>query len=121
MLYRIKLSFDAAHYLPDYDGPCKNTHGHTWKIEFYIQVPTVLGRSGIGYDFKDLKEYLKETLPDHLFLNEQYSFVPSAENLVKEFFHLAKENLITFYNADLKVCRVVLWESETSGIEYDGE
>ena len=27
------FTFDAAHYLEDYDGPCARMHGHTYRLE----------------------------------------------------------------------------------------
>jgi 6-pyruvoyl-tetrahydropterin synthase len=29
----VSEAFDAAHFLPGYNGPCGNLHGHTWRIE----------------------------------------------------------------------------------------
>jgi len=112
MTYRIRLAFDAAHYLPGYDGPCGHLHGHTWKVEFYLTCPDQLDTSGIGIDFKILKQKLKAILPDHKFLNEQFMDVPSAENLIKR---LAARAQYVFGTC---VEKVVLWETEENGIEY---
>ncbi len=29
----LKFSFDAAHYLPNYIGKCRDMHGHTWAVD----------------------------------------------------------------------------------------
>lgn len=116
--YRIKLDFDAAHFLRDYDGPCANMHGHTWKVEFYISVPTTLDKVGIGIDFKALKESLKMVLPDHKNLNELYAFDkanPTAENIVEWLFY--QVDRFAWIREGVQVEKVVLWETEKNGIE----
>lgn len=30
-------SFDAAHFLKDYEGKCRNVHGHRWRVLAEIQ------------------------------------------------------------------------------------
>ena len=36
VMYKLKTtaSFDSAHFLKDYNGKCRNIHGHRWTIEF---------------------------------------------------------------------------------------
>ena len=116
--YRIKLDFDAAHFLRDYDGPCANMHGHTWKVEFYISVPTQLDKVGIGIDFKALKESLKKALPDHRCLNDEPPWTvmnPTAENIVERLFDIVDR--FSWVAEGVQVEKVVLWETEKNGIE----
>ena len=105
----VKQNFSAAHYLENYEGQCERMHGHTFKIEVYFSVEK-LDNAGISIDFKEIKAYLKEILPDHQVLNEVFDFQPSAENLSKYFFHKIKEK----YN----VSKVIIWESENAGVAY---
>ena len=49
----LKFSFDAAHYLPNYIGKCRDMHGHTWAVEVIIQ-GAGFGEWN-GFDFKELK------------------------------------------------------------------
>jgi 6-pyruvoyl tetrahydropterin synthase/QueD family protein len=70
-----EFSFEAAHALKGYDGPCKNVHGHS-----YILSVTVIGvpnddresaKFGMVMDFSDLKRIIKEHIVaplDHAFL-----------------------------------------------------
>lgn len=113
--YRIKLDFDAAHYLKGYDGPCSQLHGHTWHVEFYVRVPEPLNVIGIGADFKDLKYKLKTILPDHVLLNDVHA-KPTAENLVQVLFQEAN-GVLTILCGEHSVEKVVLWETEKNGIE----
>ena len=113
--YRIKLDFDAAHYLEGYDGPCSRLHGHTWHVEFYIRVPEPLDPIGIGADFKDLKRELKVILPDHVLLNDIHA-KPTAENLARALFQEANGALKSLCG-EYAVKKVVLWETEKNGVE----
>ena len=29
---KTEASFDAAHFLTNYNGKCRNIHGHRWKV-----------------------------------------------------------------------------------------
>ncbi len=123
--YRIKLDFDAAHFLQGYPGPCANMHGHTWHVEFYVSVPEQLDTIGIGVDFKDLKVMLKGVLPDHTCLNSLPGFTsenPTAELLVERLFDAASDMIDALCEGlsperSARVEKVVLWETEKNGIE----
>lgn len=72
-----EFTFDAAHSLPNTDGPCKRLHGHTYRV-------TVMARGrtqpldggveeGMVLDFTRIKEVFKrrvEARCDHQYLNE---------------------------------------------------
>lgn len=62
---RKKLSFDAAHFLEDHPGKCKNLHGGRYDIwvsvEDYIDPDT-----GMVIDFTYLKEVVKTYIVDRL-------------------------------------------------------
>lgn len=105
----VKDKFAAAHFLEHYKGKCEKMHGHTFQVEVYLKV-TELDKSGIGIDFTLLKAYLKEILPDHKVLNEEYDFSPSAENLSRHLYQVIKEKY--------PVTRVMVWESEHAGAAY---
>jgi len=109
-ILRVKSKFEAAHHLNEYNGACSNLHGHTWEIEIYVLVKEIKP-NGISIDFKKIKRILKSILPDHKYLNDIYNFNPTAENIVEELFRKLKP-----YNLDVK--KIVLWESESNGIEY---
>ena len=48
--------FEAAHLLPNYDGPCGNLHGHSYKIELTLEGPQNEDYYGMVMDFNDLKK-----------------------------------------------------------------
>jgi len=110
----VSEKFDAAHYLPGYQGPCSKMHGHTWKVkaDFLFDSTNELG---LCYDFKDLKTTLKEYLKylDHNVLNELFP-IPSAEIIAKAIFDWLKEE-------KLPVLSVTVFESETAYATYFDE
>lgn len=34
-----QFRFEAAHYLPEYEGECKNVHGHSYLLEMEFKSP----------------------------------------------------------------------------------
>ena len=107
----------AAHFLNEYDGKCKNLHGHTWKVEI-----TVLGEelNGLGMiaDFTVLKARLNDVLEtmDHGCLNDLPFFAennPTTENIAKYLFREYGMKV-----APLKIKTVRVWESDTSSVTY---
>jgi 6-pyruvoyltetrahydropterin/6-carboxytetrahydropterin synthase len=63
-----EFRFEMAHALWNYDGPCRNVHGHS-----YILYVTLAGqpmdnpgepRNGMVIDFGDLKKIVKESVVD---------------------------------------------------------
>ena len=81
MIVAKSISFDAAHFLPGYNGKCSQLHGHNWKIEFGVE-GEVNKKTGMVVDFKDLKSFLSfiEDKLDHTLLNDTITN-PTAENL----------------------------------------
>ena len=110
-----KFSFDAAHFLPGYDGKCSNMHGHTWAVE--ITVEGLVGVNGIVLDFIVLKQIVEPWIEvlDHRLLNDVLP-MPTAENLA-----------LWFRDKWLGEPRPVLlkgvkvWESPTSYAEVSGD
>jgi len=135
--------FEMAHALWNYDGLCKNIHGHSYKL--YV---TVIGepisnenelKNGMVIDFGDLKRIVKTQIVDQfdhslvvyknaphlklLELNEMYerhhvvNFQPTAENLVLHFVNIIKPLLPT----EVKLKNVKLYETASSYAEWDAE
>jgi 6-pyruvoyltetrahydropterin/6-carboxytetrahydropterin synthase len=72
-----EFTFDAAHSLPNSDGPCKRLHGHTYRVTIIArgQTQIVDGRAeeGMVVDFNRIKEVYRrriEAVCDHQYLNE---------------------------------------------------
>ena len=113
----IKGDIASAHFLRGYEGPCKNLHGHTWKIEIVV-ASEKLDSIGMVADFTVLKKQLKEFLMpiDHVCLNDLPYFKelnPTTENIAQYIYrHFAK----TIH--PLKINHVQVWESDTASILY---
>lgn len=90
-----EFSFDAAHHLHDYEGKCKNLHGHTYKVIFGIS--GFLDERGLMMDFADLKEIWKQEIEihlDHRYLNETLPPMnTTAENMVVWIYEKMQEAL----------------------------
>lgn len=64
MLVTKEFVFDAAHYLPKYNGKCEKLHGHTWKLQVTVSCP--VGEDGLAFDFNRLKQIVGEKVIDRL-------------------------------------------------------
>jgi len=82
-----EFSFDSAHWLYDYDGPCQNLHGHTYKL--FVHVERQLN-DGMVTDFSTLKRDVNIVISelDHHAINDIEPFTevlrvrPTAENML---------------------------------------
>ncbi|MBS4015027.1 MAG: 6-carboxytetrahydropterin synthase QueD [Candidatus Latescibacteria bacterium] len=105
----LKQNFSAAHFLKEYKGKCEELHGHNYLIVVHISSKK-LPKSGMVYDFREIKDYLKQILPDHKCLNNVYKFNPTTENLAKYFFEVIRKKY--------PVKKVEIWENEQQGSTY---
>lgn len=113
----VRGHFSSAHFLRDYDGQCKNLHGHTWKIAVTIQ-SNQLNDIGVATDFVELKKQLNVILSrlDHTCLNDIDFFQthnPTAENLAK-YIYAEYKKLI----APVVLLKARVWESDQSDVVY---
>lgn len=134
------FSFDMAHALYGHDGPCKNIHGHTYKLSVtYIGIPMAglnNPKQGMVVDFADVKRIVKERIVDvfdhslvlnalspHAKLTEWsvdfpkihfLPFQPTCENLLADFVQRIAE--INFGGA--KLFSIRLDETPTSFAEW---
>jgi len=112
-------SFSAAHMLAAIGGKCEELHGHNFKVEVTIAAKD-LNSSGIIIDFRYVKKWLQEILDnfDHKHLNEIPFFTeinPSSENIAK---YIYREMKLKAAQAEVKVARVKVWESENAAVTY---
>jgi len=111
--------FTAKHALKGYDGKSSQCHSHKWSVDAYIQC-TTLNKLGIGMDFGDIKDVVRDILGrlDHTNLNEVMEFGsinPTAENLAKFIYTELSRRL----NTDrIKVDKVMVSESPGCGSSY---
>jgi 6-pyruvoyltetrahydropterin/6-carboxytetrahydropterin synthase len=104
------FTFDAAHYLPGYNGKCRNLHGHTYRLEVTCQRSYLV--NGMAVDFSVLKDTVDELIIsklDHSFLNDVLLFDPTAENMANW--------ILNELRPYLPVYSVKLYETPTSYAE----
>lgn len=83
--------FESAHSLRNYDGKCKNIHGHNFKVVVSLKSPTLDDR-GMVVDFLDIEKELKKITErlDHKYLNEVEPFDkinPTVERIAEYIYH----------------------------------
>lgn len=112
MLVTKEFSFDAAHKLIQYKGPCSKLHGHTYKLQVTISGKVKL--NGIVIDFVDLKKAVDKKVIsrlDHNFINNIVK-KSTAENVAIWIWNQLKNSLPLF--------EIKLWETPTSWVTYRG-
>jgi 6-pyruvoyltetrahydropterin/6-carboxytetrahydropterin synthase len=101
-LIRKEFTFEAAHILPNHAGKCSRLHGHSYKVEVFVEgeISPVREQSndGMVMDFGSLTEAVQMNVLDHLdhrYLNEFPAFAegqmyhpPSAENIALFIYHV---------------------------------
>jgi len=109
MKLQTEITIAGAHHLPRYDGPCKNNHGHSWRI-----IVTLDGKpdtkTGMMMDFKNIKQIIN-TL-DHQNIND-FVVNPTAENICLFLLDKIAKEIDT--NITSITCRI--YESEKSYVE----
>ena len=137
------FSFDMAHALYGYDGPCKNIHGHTYTLSITLKgkvnQKNEHPKNGMVIDFTDFKKIVMENIIsvyDHslvlnknsphahiLGLSENFKrtiyvpFQPSCENLMLEFLQLIKFK----FPKEITISKLKLEETATSYAEWFSE
>lgn len=101
-----QFTFESAHHLLNYSGPCECNHGHSYSLDVVLYGP-VNRDTGMVIDYKQLKgtvqKYIIDVL-DHATINDKMDCNPTAENML--FFiweKLEKEGLVKgLYEISLK-------------------
>ena len=109
-----RFTFEAAHFLTDYDGECSRVHGHS-----YIFDVTVIGdpEADMIIDFKVLKKIVNDLVIDkldHQLLNDIFRFKTTAENISKWIFNVLDDAFVGHF---CSVKKIQLWETATSSAE----
>lgn len=110
-----RVSFDAAHFLPNYDGKCRSMHGHHWTVELAVKGLTEV-ESGMVIDFTILGNFLhqiKDSL-DHQLINDIIDN-PTAENISLYIYNKLHET--DLLSSGIKFAWVKVWETESSYVE----
>ena len=132
-----------AHALYGYDGPCKNIHGHSYRLEVTLigepKNDSAVAKNGMVMDFTDLKASVKTNIVDvfdhALVLNgnsphrsipdldttfEKVIFVdyqPTCENLLADF----KNRIISLIPSEVELKVIRLHETASSYAEWRAE
>jgi 6-pyruvoyltetrahydropterin/6-carboxytetrahydropterin synthase len=138
-----KFTFDMAHALYGYDGPCTNIHGHTYVLYVSLKGKALENenhpKNGMVIDFTDFKKIINEQIIsvfDHsLVLNsnsphaklkeltdnfEKINYVPyqpSCENLLIDFLERIKKH----FHTSISIKSIKLEETPTSFAEWFDE
>lgn len=136
-----QFSFEMAHALRNYDGLCRNIHGHSYKMDITLAGQPLHDESspknGMVMDFGDLKRLVNEeiiSLLDHaLVLNAKTdaklveALKQNYEKIVIVDFQPTTENLLSFIADKLKaklservkLTRIRLRETDTSYADWE--
>lgn len=114
----VERHFSAAHFLPNYPGPCSRLHGHNFIVRVYVR-GTQLDAQGMLVDFGVLKKALLGILEelDHYNLNDLPAFAlenPTTENVARWIAdELGKQAL-----GGAHVHKVEVWETPGQAAAY---
>ncbi len=135
-----EFSFEMAHALWNYDGPCRNVHGHSYKLFVTVSGTPVENpadpKNGMVIDFTDLKKIVLDRIIDvfdhsvtiSAFQDNERTeacrtmfgntvvvdYQPTCENLAADFASRITERL----PAGVKLFSLKLYETATSFAEW---
>ncbi len=96
-MYYVQIEgwFESAHSLRNYDGKCKNIHGHNFKVVVSLKSEELDDR-GMVVDFLEIEEELKKITDrlDHRYLNDVEPFTkinPTVERIAEYIYHELKK------------------------------
>lgn len=135
-----EFPFEMAHVLSGYDGPCRNVHGHSYRLFVTLSGTPVSDRqnpkNGMVIDFTDLKQIIKKEIInifDHAVTVSSYynegnpeaikklfgntiivDYQPTCENLVADFAERIRKQLPD----SVKLYSLKLYETASSFAEW---
>lgn len=115
MRLSVSHSFEAAHRLPLYKGPCFDLHGHGYKFNVTVEAKTD-PKTGMGPDFLEIQRKVKELVfraVDHKYLND-FIDNPTAENIVKWMWRRLDSEIPGLFE-------IALWETPDCWAAYRGD
>lgn len=133
--------FETGHALHEYEGACKNIHGHSYELHVSVTISNQSGdflpAPGFIIDFKDIKKIVNKSIVDHLdhklilskaYLQKHPEF-NGLENLIRWEFEPSAENILLFirntlfqgFQKDVKLKRLLLFETKSSFVEWNEE
>jgi 6-pyruvoyltetrahydropterin/6-carboxytetrahydropterin synthase len=138
-----EFDFEMAHALWNYDGACRNIHGHSYRLFVTLTGVPIQDpgnpKFGMVIDFKDLKKMVKGPVVDFLdhslvvYRNAEgeildhirsmyekvhvFDFQPTCENLVLYIVDTIRSNL----RPGIELSTVTLYETANSYAEWHAE
>ncbi|MGQ8335639.1 6-pyruvoyl trahydropterin synthase family protein [Sunxiuqinia sp. A32] len=135
-----QFSFEMSHALMNYDGLCRNIHGHSYKLQVTVIGEPMLQsgnpKDGMVIDFSILKKVIKDKLIEPLDHSLMINNLSAHEKLVElgelydrhhiVNFQPTSENLVIYIAQKLKdilpehldLCSVRLYETSNSFAEW---
>lgn len=134
-----EFHFEMSHCLNNYDGACKNIHGHSYKLFVTLRGEPSKDKNSSSYgmvmDFTQLKKMVKENILDifdHSLVIERNSpfiefikqidtkknivdFQPTCENFVLYF----KKQIEPLLPQNVELYKMVLYETASSCAEWN--
>lgn len=131
--------FETGHALHEYDGACKDIHGHSYELHVCVTIKKqqegYLSPPGFIIDFKDIKKIVNRCIVDFLdhklILSKSYlkhhPFVENLDNLIIWDFEPSAENILLFIRNTLKnqfpenimLKKMLLYETKNSFVEWE--
>ena len=125
-----EIHFCYGHRLLNYDGKCRNLHGHNGKAVITLEGPD-LDELGMLVDFTEVKRvigrWIDETLDHRMLLHKDDPVIPELRRQGEPFVELdvnpTAENIARLIfertaAAGFPVVAVTLWETESSSATY---
>lgn len=127
-----EFTFDSAHTIEGYEGPCGRLHGHTYRVKIEVTARVLrpsahVQRAIMVADFRTLKWAKKDVSQgglDHAYLND----IPglgsdTTAEVIAQFIHQKtleriRDSLPASDSGDDIALKVTLWETPESYCEY---
>lgn len=112
------FKFDAAHNLTKYRGKCEKLHGHTYKL--VVKLEGYRDEDDMIFDFVELKRLVNDDILskfDHSYIND-FIENPTAENIAVYIWDRLEASV---KRENCSLYEIEVWETETSGVIYNGK
>lgn len=138
-----EFSFEMAHALWNYDGPCRNVHGHSYRLFVTLYGKPLMEpdnpKNGMVIDFSDLKKIVRKEIVDvfdhsvvvsrHFDKEKKEMFAVLFGNTVLVDYQPTCENLVSDFAgrigrllpSGIKLHSLKLYETATSYAEWHAE
>ena len=121
-----EFTFDAAHFIRDYDGPCGRMHGHTYRVRVEassnrLHASEFCPHEAMVADYRTLRWAKKDVLKgglDHCVLNE---VMPEAYETTAEMIAMFIYEKTTKMLPEGVKLKVAVSETPNSWAEYESD